>query len=91
MSALKSKNMVPVSLVDSLTWNIQKITNPGYQLGRSRLLGVLVGSHLCSSATCSMFGPGKGSYWIHFDMFMEYSMDGGQLHAISSIELLTGS
>jgi hypothetical protein len=91
MGALKSKSIVPASLVDSLMKNIQKIIRPGYPLGRSRLLGVLVSSQCFSSATCSMFGPGKGSYWIQFDMFMEYAMDGRQLHAISSIAAFTGS
>ncbi|TVU18704.1 hypothetical protein EJB05_34815, partial [Eragrostis curvula] len=91
MGALKSKNIVLANcMTDSLTNNIQKIISPGYQLGSSRLLGAFVSSHHCSSATCSsIFGPGKGSYWIQFDMFMEYTMDGRQLHAISSIEILT--
>lgn len=70
--------------------NIQKVINTRYQLDRRRLLGVLVSTQPCSSAACSIFGAGKGSCWIPFDMFMENAMDGRHLHAISSIETLTG-
>ncbi|KAK8458079.1 hypothetical protein SEVIR_3G299000v4 [Setaria viridis] len=90
LGALKSKNVLPVYiLLDSLTMNIQNVISTGYQLDRSRLLGVLVSTQPCSSSAFNIFGAGKGSCWVPFDMFMENAMDGRHLHAISSVEFLT--
>jgi hypothetical protein len=52
-------------------------------------LGVLLSTQPCSSSVFSIFGAGKGSCWVPFDMFMENAMDGRHLHAISSVEFLT--
>ena len=71
--------------------NIQNVISTDYQLDRKRLLGVPVNIQPCSSAVYSIFGAGKGSCWIPFDMFMENTMDGRHLHAISSVEYLTGA
>ncbi|XP_051179961.1 mediator of RNA polymerase II transcription subunit 33A isoform X3 [Lolium perenne] len=88
--ALKSNNVASGNtLLDNLMTHIQKVRSTGYQLGRSRLLRVLIGTQPSSSAACNMFGTGKGSCWIPFDLFMENVMDGKYLHAISSIEALT--
>ncbi|KAG2620182.1 mediator of RNA polymerase II transcription subunit 33A-like isoform X4 [Panicum virgatum] len=90
IGALKSKNVLPAyNLLDSLTTNVQNVISTGYQLDRSRLLGVLVSTQPCSSSAFSIFGAGKGSCWVPFDMFMENAMDGRHLHAISSVEFLT--
>jgi hypothetical protein len=90
--ALKSNNVASGNtLLDNLMTHIQKVRSTGYQLGRSRLLRVLIGTKPSSSAACNMFGTGKGSCWIPFDLFMENVMDGKYLHAISSIEALTGA
>ncbi|KAL6865104.1 hypothetical protein ACP4OV_016255 [Aristida adscensionis] len=87
---VKSKSIVYANdLLDRLTMNIQKVISRGYELDRCRLLGVLVSTQPCGSAGSSIFGAGKGSCWIPFDMFMESSMDGRHLRAISSIEYLT--
>ena len=92
IGALKSKNVLPAyNLLDSLTTNVQNVISTGYQLDRSRLLGVLVSTQPCSSSAFSIFGAGKGSCWVPFDMFMENAMDGRHLHAISSVEFLTGT
>ncbi|KAG8085126.1 hypothetical protein GUJ93_ZPchr0010g10160 [Zizania palustris] len=90
MGALKSKNFVSENnLLDSLMINIKNVISTGVQSYRGRLLGVIVSRRPCSSAACSVFGVGKGSCWIPFDMFMENAMDGRHLHTISSIEALT--
>ncbi|XP_025805913.1 mediator of RNA polymerase II transcription subunit 33A-like isoform X3 [Panicum hallii] len=90
IGALESKNVLPAyNLLDSLTMNIQNVISTRYQLDRSRLLGVLLSTQPCSSSVFSIFGAGKGSCWVPFDMFMENAMDGRHLHAISSVEFLT--
>ncbi|CAN6328728.1 unnamed protein product [Urochloa humidicola] len=90
IGALKSKSVLPAyNMLDSLAMNIQNVMSTGYQLDRSRLLGVLVNTQPCSSLAFSFFRAGKGSCWVPFDMFMENAMDGRSLHAISSVEFLT--
>lgn len=83
--------MSPYNLLDSLIMNIQNVISTDYQLDRKRLLGVPVSIQPCSSAVYSIFRAGKVSCWISFDMFMENAMDGRHLHAISSVEYLTGA
>uniref|UniRef100_A0A8R7V0C6 Uncharacterized protein n=1 Tax=Triticum urartu TaxID=4572 RepID=A0A8R7V0C6_TRIUA len=88
--ALKSKNFASANtLLDNLMIHIQKVRSTCYQLGRSKLLRVIVSTRPFSSTACNMFGAGKGSCWIPFDLFMESAMDGRHLRAISSIEALT--
>uniref|UniRef100_A0A0D9WF09 Mediator of RNA polymerase II transcription subunit 33A n=1 Tax=Leersia perrieri TaxID=77586 RepID=A0A0D9WF09_9ORYZ len=89
MGALKSKNFVSANnLLDSLMLNIRNVITTGHQLYKGRLLGNIVSTKPCSSAARCVFGAGKSSCWIPFDMFMENAMDGRHLHTISAIEAL---
>uniref|UniRef100_A0A0E0HCD7 Mediator of RNA polymerase II transcription subunit 33A n=1 Tax=Oryza nivara TaxID=4536 RepID=A0A0E0HCD7_ORYNI len=90
IGALKSKNFGTAhNLLGSLMMNIRKVVTTGHQLHKGNLLGSIVSTKPCSSAARSVFGAGKSSCWIPFDMFMENTMDGRHLDTISSIEALT--
>ena len=71
--------------------NVQKVITGDYTLNKHPLLGILIDAGTSNPTSCYSSGTGRAGCWISFDIFMEKSMDGKNLHAISAIEILTGA
>lgn len=86
----KSDKLLSISnVLDKLFMNIKKATSREL-LNKHQLLGALADPGPCSLNSCNSFGAGRDACWIPVDVFMEITMDGKHLYAISSVEVLIG-
>ncbi|XP_042389930.1 mediator of RNA polymerase II transcription subunit 33A-like [Zingiber officinale] len=76
------------NVFDKLFMNIKRAMSREL-LNKHQLLGALADPGPCSLNSCNSFGAGRDACWIPVDVFMETTMDGKHLYAISCIEVLT--
>ncbi|KAH9309641.1 hypothetical protein KI387_037552, partial [Taxus chinensis] len=75
-------------LFTQLTGCIQKSLSREYQPSQHQAIRALIGSGSRTSEFGHSYGVGRASTWLPFDLFMEDTMDGRQLPAKSTIEIL---
>ncbi|KAJ4978294.1 hypothetical protein NE237_009074 [Protea cynaroides] len=76
-------------LLVRLSANVERALGLEYQLNKRQLIGVMIGIGSCSWGSSCNFGDVRAACWVPFDIYMETAMDGKQLPATSSIDILT--
>ncbi|XP_043697021.1 mediator of RNA polymerase II transcription subunit 33A-like [Telopea speciosissima] len=85
-----SSNLKSASeLLVRLSANVEKALGLEYQLNKRQLIGVMIGNGSCSWGSSCNIGDVRAACWVPFDIYMETAMDGKQLPATSSIDILT--
>lgn len=88
----RTQNLLSVDhILVKLLKNVQEGITGANPLKKHQFLGILLDAGSSSPTSCYSSGTGRAGCWIPFDIFMETAMDGKNLHAISAIEILTGS
>ena len=76
--------------IDDLLMYIRRVSNVDYQPNNKRLVDVLGNMRSRGSLLSQLTGAGRAACWIIFDIYLENAIDGKNLTAMSSIEIIKG-